>query len=190
MLCLYWSALDNNLHVNYLFKNTAQTKLVLFTGWERFSSLLFSSVYLHFTRKRRRIDIEAFRLTKCNVKMIFVNNFPCFTTPWTIETWLFILLNVVRTEGLHPVPRLEGKSMPSNVSWHRYICIAKEVYSFKDNLKLWANFLHLIYWFHTLFLFWLKVKESLVEKQKDLKLGSVSEYDTKKHFHCRNKQPL
>jgi len=37
---------------------------------------------------------------------------------------------------------------------------------------------------------WGQVKESLVEKQKDLKLGSVSEYDTKKHFHCRNKQPL
>ena len=112
MLCLYWSALDNKLHVNYLFKNTAQTKLVLVIGWERFSSLLFSSVYLHFTRKGRRIDIEAFRLTKCNVKMIFVNNFPCFTTPWTIvslETWLFVLLNVARTEGLHPVPSLEGK---------------------------------------------------------------------------------
>lgn len=92
----------------------------------------------------------------------------------------FILLNVARTEGLHPVPRLEGKIMPSYVSWRRYICIATEVYSFKDNLKLWANLLHLIYWFHTLFLFWLKVKESLVEKQKDLKLGSVSEYDTKK----------
>ena len=90
MLCLYWSALDNNLHVNYLFKNTAQTKLVLVIGWERFSSLLFSSVYLHFTRKVRRIDIEAFRLTKCNDK-IFVKNFSCFTNPWTmvsLETWL------------------------------------------------------------------------------------------------------